>query len=170
MQVVLILLFLALPLLELAVMIKVGAAIGALATIGLLILSGVVGAFVIQSQGLTTIRRTLEELQRGEPPIEPMMDGALLCFAGGLFVVPGFITDVIAVFLLIPPLRRAVAQWALGHAVVVARTTGAPPSREPDGTNQPGPRRYEDGPVIEGEFKRLDQPSDRDRPNRRDPS
>lgn len=150
MQIVLILLFLALPLLELALLIKVGAAIGALATIGLLILGGIIGGLVIQAQGLSAFRRTMEELQRGEPPLEPMVEGALLCFAGGLFIVPGFLTDVAAVVLLIPPVRRWLARSILGNTVIVTRTTTFRQNPEPPG----------DGPVIEGEYKRIDDPKE----------
>ena len=92
----------------------------------------------------------MEELQRGEPPLEPMVEGALLCFAGGLFIVPGFLTDVAAVVLLIPPVRRWLARSILGHAVIVTRTT----------TFRRDPERTGDGPVIEGEYKRIDDPKD----------
>lgn len=165
MRVVLILLFTALPLLELAVLIRVGEAIGLWQTVLLLIFGAIAGSLIIQIQGLTALRRTFEQLSRGEPPLEPMIDGALLCLAGGLLIIPGFLTDIAALVLLVPPIRHQIGRWAM-HQVA---GPGSVPPRAPPGPGQARPRddRFQDGIVIEGEYERIEEPPPQDKPAKR---
>jgi UPF0716 protein FxsA len=93
------------PLLELFVAIKVGEAIGALLTVLLLIAGWPLGAWVLRSQGRTAWRRLAAAVDAGRPPGREVLDGALVVVGGVLLMVPGFITDVIALCLLIPPSR-----------------------------------------------------------------
>jgi UPF0716 protein FxsA len=158
MRVVLILLFTALPLLELAILIRVGEAIGVWSTLLLLAFGVIAGSAIIQIQGLSALRRTMEHLSRGEPPIGPMLDGALLCLAGGLLIIPGFLTDIAALILLIPPIRHALSRWALTQAAGASspldQGPGRPDSQRPRGQDQ----KFEEGIVIEGEYERIDEP------------
>ena len=104
---VLALLFLVVPFVELFVLIQVGQAIGALPTIGLLVVVSVVGAWLVKREGLGVVRRAQEQVQRGQVPAKELVDGVLILFAGALMLTPGFFTDVFGIALLIPPVRAA---------------------------------------------------------------
>lgn len=101
------LLFLAIPLAELYFLIAVGARIGALPTIGLCILTAVVGGILVRWQGLEVVGRVSAALQRRELPALEMLEGAALLLAGVMLMFPGFFSDILGFLLLIPPLRRA---------------------------------------------------------------
>lgn len=153
---------LGLPLLELTVLIMVGQAIGFWKLVLVLILTAFSGAALLYWQGWTTMRRAHGAVLRGEPPVEPMIDGMLIVLAGILLITPGLLTDVAALVLLLPPLRRAIARRMLRHVVT---STGA--THKDDGPEAPGAAARPGtadarGPVIEGEFERLDEkPIDR---------
>jgi UPF0716 protein FxsA len=147
----------ALPILELVLLIKTGQAIGFWATLGLVVGAGVLGAMIMSRQGISVARRTREAVALGRPPVGPVLDGAFLLLAGALLISPGFLTDVLALALLIPPVRRKVARWCVrrlaerAHVQVKmheARSQGEP-GPSPSAGGQVG------GPVIEGEFERL---------------
>lgn len=104
---VLALLFLVVPFVELFVLIQVGQAIGALPTIGLLIVVSVVGAWLVKKEGLGVLRRAQEQMRRGQVPGRELVDGVLILFAGALMLTPGFFTDVFGIALLLPPVRAA---------------------------------------------------------------
>lgn len=99
------LLFIVLPLLEIYVLITVGGAIGALTTIGLVILTAVVGSTLVRSQGLPLWRQINQQLQSGRLPAFALWHGVLLLVAGCLLLTPGFITDSLGLLLLIPTFR-----------------------------------------------------------------
>ncbi|MGH9154168.1 MAG: FxsA family protein [Acidimicrobiales bacterium] len=105
---VLFLLFLVVPFLELYVILQVGQAIGALNTIAVLIAVSVVGAWLVKREGLGVLRRARERVDRGAVPGRELVDGVLILFAGALLLTPGFLTDLVAVLLLLPPVRAAV--------------------------------------------------------------
>jgi UPF0716 protein FxsA len=104
----LVLAFLVMPLIELAVILKIGAAIGVLDTIGLLVLSSVVGGWLMKREGLGVLRRMQAAINAGRVPGKEIADGALILFGGALMVAPGFITDVLGMLLLLPPVRAVV--------------------------------------------------------------
>jgi UPF0716 protein FxsA len=110
----LVLLFIVVPLVELYVIIQVGEAIGALPTIGLLVLDSLLGAALLRSQGRLAWRRFREALRAGRPPAREVLDGALVIFGGALLLTPGFVTDVLGALLLIPP-TRAIARRRLAR-------------------------------------------------------
>jgi UPF0716 protein FxsA len=109
---VLALLFLVVPFAELFVLIKVGQVIGALPTIGVLIVVSVVGAAMVKREGMAVLRRAQEQVRQGRVPGVELIDGVLILFAGALLVSPGFLTDVLGVLLLIPPVRRGLRNVA----------------------------------------------------------
>ena len=84
----------ALPMLELALLIKTGQAIGFWATLALLVAAAVIGGAIMSRQGISVARRTQEAIAQGRPPVGPVLDGAFLFLAGALLISPGFITDV----------------------------------------------------------------------------
>ena len=102
------LLFLVVPFVELYVLIQVGQTIGALATIVLLVIVSLVGAWLVKREGLSVFRRAQEQVNRGVVPGTELVDGLLILFAGALMLTPGFLTDVLATFLLIPPIRISI--------------------------------------------------------------
>src|SRR3954449_1371278 len=128
----LVLLFIAVPLAELAVIIQVGQAIGVWWTIGLLLVDSIFGAWLMRHQGRASWRRFNAALQEGRVPTREVLDGALVIFGGALLLTPGFITDILGLVLLIPPSRalvRAVLARRLAHRMVAAATrprTGRP--------------------------------------------
>ena len=102
---VLFLVFLVVPFVELFVIIQVGQAIGALNTIALLILVSAVGAWLVKREGLSVLRRAQARVDQGGLPGRELVDGVLILFAGALLLTPGFVTDVVGVLLLLPPVR-----------------------------------------------------------------
>lgn len=105
---VLVLLFLVVPLAELYVIIQVGSAIGALNTVGLLLLMGVAGGWLMKREGLGALRRVRSQLARGRAPGTELVDGLLILFGGALMLSPGFLTDILGLALLVPPARALV--------------------------------------------------------------
>jgi UPF0716 protein FxsA len=101
----LIVLFVLVPLAELAVIIKVGEVLGAVDTLGLLLLISVVGGLLVKHQGLGVLRRIREQLDLGRVPGAELVDAALVLLAGALLLVPGFVTDAVGLVLLLPPVR-----------------------------------------------------------------
>ncbi|MXZ84887.1 MAG: FxsA family protein [Acidimicrobiia bacterium] len=104
----LVLLFIAVPLVELYVIVETARSIGTLETIGLLILVSVVGAWMVKAQGLAVLWRVRSKLAEGLMPGRELMDGALVLLAGALMLTPGFVTDAVGLLLLFPPTRMAI--------------------------------------------------------------
>src|SRR2546423_11665105 len=100
--------FFVVPIVELALIIKIGAAIGVLDTIGLLILSSVVGAWLMKREGLGVVRRMQRAAAEGRVPGKELVDAFLILFGGALMVAPGFLTDALGMLLLLPPVRAIV--------------------------------------------------------------
>jgi UPF0716 protein FxsA len=92
---------------ELIVMFKVADAFGWLETLTVLLLISMLGAWLVKRQGLAIVARIQRELSGGTVPTKSVIDGLLLLAAGVLLFVPGFITDVVAIFLVFPPTRAA---------------------------------------------------------------
>jgi UPF0716 protein FxsA len=104
----LILLFIVVPIAELAVIIEVGQAIGVWWTIALLIADSILGSVLMRSQGRAAWRRLGEAVRAGRPPTREVLDGTLVIFGGALLLTPGFISDVLGLVLLLPPSRAVV--------------------------------------------------------------
>jgi UPF0716 protein FxsA len=124
-------LFLIVPIAELYVIIQVASGIGVLNTLGLLILSGIIGGWLAKREGVALLRRIQRQLQAGQLPAKEVVDGALILLAGALMLAPGFLTDLLAILLLVPPTRaavRAVLLRRFSHRLVVrASGTGVGP-------------------------------------------
>lgn len=98
-------LMLAFPLLEIAGFVLVGSEIGVLPTIGLILLSGVVGAVLLRWQGFGVMQRIRRETERGGIPGRELAHGAMIVLAGILLLIPGFVSDVLGLLLFIPAVR-----------------------------------------------------------------
>ncbi len=149
MALLLLLAFLALPLLEIAVYIEVGSAIGVGPTLATTLLTAVAGAYLMRTQGLATLNAVRASLDRGEMPVRSAFDGACQLTAGVLLLIPGFLTDGIGFLLFIPPLRGVLLAWILARSnVTVVMRDG------------PAPRRGYD---VDGEYRDVtsgDMPTD----------
>lgn len=102
----LLLLFVTLPVIELAVLIKVGGFLKLGPTLAIVIVTGIVGAALAKRQGLATMAGIRAELEAGRMPTNRLAEGLLILLAGAVLITPGFITDVFGLLLLIPPCRR----------------------------------------------------------------
>lgn len=98
-------LFLAVPLAELYVLIQVGQVIGALNTVGLLLLVSIVGAWLAKREGIGVLRRMQAAVNAGRVPGTELVDAFLILLAAALMLTPGFLTDIVAILLLLPPVR-----------------------------------------------------------------
>jgi len=104
---VLFVIFLVVPFVELYVILQVGHAIGALNTIAVLILVSMLGAWLVKREGISVVRRAQERIAQGAVPGREVIDGVLILLAGALLITPGFLSDVVGVLLLLPPVRAA---------------------------------------------------------------
>jgi UPF0716 protein FxsA len=157
--------FIAVPVLDLVVLIKIGQVIGGWATAALVVTTALTGALIISRQSLSVLQRTLEAVAAGEPPVAPVLDGLFLMVAGALLLTPGLMTDVAALLLLVPPIRRGIARvamrWLLRRANLHMEIYGAGPDGAPGARRRPPG--IGEGPVIDGEFERMDEPQERPR-------
>lgn len=137
--------FVAAPLIELYLLIEVGSVIGALPTIALSVLTALLGGALVRLQGFRVLFRAQASLEKREVPAFELLEGALLLLVGLALLLPGFVTDAIGFVLLIPPLRRRlILRW-------LAARGGLAPA---------GPRQTGEGPrsdrILEGEYRRED--------------
>jgi UPF0716 protein FxsA len=133
------LVFLAVPAVELWVLILLNRRMGLGPTLAILLTTGLVGFWLAKWQGWRTVQRIQRELATGQVPSAAVMDGVLILVAGLLLVTPGFITDVVGFLLLLPPtryvVRRLLLRWCrrhlLHHVVVAGRPRPAAPDDDP---------------------------------------
>jgi UPF0716 protein FxsA len=100
--------FLIVPIIEIYLIVQVGAAIGGWETLGLLVLDSVIGAWLVRREGFSILAGVQAALGRGELPTNELVDGLLVLFAGALMLTPGFLTDGFGFVLLLPPSRAVV--------------------------------------------------------------
>jgi UPF0716 protein FxsA len=117
------LLFLVVPIAELAVIVAVAGEIGVGNTILALIVISLAGAWLAKREGIGVIQRVQTSLQAHRLPTREVVDGALILFAGALMLTPGFLTDICALLLLLPPtragVRAVVLRWLRRRTVIV---------------------------------------------------
>jgi UPF0716 protein FxsA len=118
----LVLLFIAVPIVEIYVIIQVGQAIGALWTIALLVADSILGSMLMRSQGRAAWRRFNGAVAAGRVPAREVLDGVLVIFGGALLLTPGFVTDVFGLSFLLPPtravIRRLLVRRVAGRFIV----------------------------------------------------
>jgi UPF0716 protein FxsA len=105
------LLFTLVPVIEVYLIIKVGSLIGALNTVGLIILTALAGAWLARSQGLDVLMRIRGSLEQGVAPAREMIEAVMILAAGAVLLTPGFFTDVVGLFILAPPSRALLLGW-----------------------------------------------------------
>ena len=165
MRLLLVVLFIVVPIAELAVLIQIGELIGVWWTIALLVADAILGSLLARSQGRITWQRFNEAMQAGRPPAREVMDGALVLFGGALLLTPGFLSDILGVFLLLPPTRalvRALLVRRFAGRMVASMTTGPRVRGGRPGAESPRARQAYD---VEGTA--VDTPPDALGPERR---
>ncbi|GIN91804.1 hypothetical protein J6TS1_44590 [Siminovitchia terrae] len=101
-------LFIVVPALEIGLFILAGKTIGGFTTIALIIATGILGAFFAKQQGMGVLRKMQEQMRSGYPPGEALIEGVCVLFGGLLLLIPGFITDLTGLLLILPPTRRMI--------------------------------------------------------------
>jgi UPF0716 protein FxsA len=163
MQLGLFLIFVAVPLIEIAILIKVGQWIGFGWTLFIVISTAITGSYILHSQGMQVVRRAIESISKGQAPIAPIVDGSFLMLAGALLLAPGILTDVVGLLLLIPFVRATVSNWSIEKLLSIGTFNHHSFGPRPEDAKRQAPRPSEmndtvqppDGPIIEGEFERL---------------
>ncbi len=141
------LLFLAVPLCEIALFVQVGGAIGLGLTLVAVIVTAALGAALMRGQGLLVLSDLRDSLQDLKDPTEPLAHGAMVLLSGALLLTPGFLTDAIGLAMMVPAVRRAAFRFATDRLAVrrfAARSSA----------------RSRDADVVEGAFDRLDDAFD----------
>ena len=112
---VLFILFVLIPIIEMWLLIEVGSHIGAINTIGLVLLTAFIGVILLRRQGISTILRARQQLDKGKIPAREMIDGLFLGIAGALLLTPGFFTDTIGFICLVPGARTLIISFFCRH-------------------------------------------------------
>lgn len=149
--------FIAVPLLELVILIKVGEIIGIGATILLVISTAVIGVSLLKRQGLAALGRARETVEAGEFPVESVVDGACLLVAGAFLLTPGLLTDTVGFSLLVPGIRRALARWLFNKFSFSSHVQGHGFDADAGSAPRHDGATTSPGPVIEGEFEDIDE-------------
>jgi len=110
--------FIAMPIVEIAVILRVGSALGWLPTLGIVILTAVLGTIMLRQQGLATLNKARERLGSGEMPAQQLLEGMLLMVGGVLLLTPGFVTDAFGFACLIPWSRQWLAGKIAARAII----------------------------------------------------
>ena len=161
-------LFIIIPIIEITVIMQVGALLGVWPTIAIVILSAWLGAKYVRQQGLATLQSVQTKMAQGEMPSGEIVTGLMLLVAGVLLVTPGFVTDIFGLLLLVPSVRTGIANQVQKHIKVNKFAAGASFHQESTGnvyqhenTTEPfvspnKPISHHQGDILEGEFKRKD--------------
>ena len=118
----LLLLFTVVPIIELMLLIKIGEYIGTLYTITIVIVTGIAGASLARSQGLSVLNRIRFELSEGRIPGEEIINGFCVLAGGIMLLTPGLITDAIGFLLIIPVTRKLIQTWIKNKLYHMVRT------------------------------------------------
>ena len=117
MRLLLVILFIVVPIAELAVIIQVGQAIGVWWTIALLVADSLLGAWLMRSQGRVAWRRFVEAVEGARVPAREVADGVLVIFGGALLLTPGFLSDILGALFLLPPTRALIRRFFMREAM-----------------------------------------------------
>lgn len=157
----LIAIFIGIPIIEIALFIQVGSLIGLLPTLGVVVLTAVIGTALLRRQGLAVLSQARSDMDSGRIPVDSVVDGAFLLIAGAFLLTPGFFTDAVGFALLVPMVRSALRHrarnWFEQHVVVTRYSAG----RTTGGYSRPQPQ---DGDVIEGEAVEVEPSTQQDIP------
>lgn len=141
------LIFIIIPLTEIAVFIKAGQHIGVLNTLILCFITAILGGAIVRYQGIALFMEAQKALRRGQMPVRELFDGFCIIAAGACLITPGFVTDTIGFLLLVPPVRALLRRFLAGRMDVRAETEIF--RATPDPTYDPD--------TIEGDFERVER-------------
>ena len=145
--------FLAVPLIEIALFIQIGGIIGLGWTLAIVVLTALIGTWLVRSQGQAALGNLRNSFSRLDDPTEPLAHGAMILFAGALLLTPGFFTDAVGFALLTPPVRSAVLGWARRRVSVTSFQMGASQT----GFDRRDPRQRPVRPdVIDGDYTEVE--------------
>lgn len=144
------LILVAVPIIEIALFIQVGGAIGLWPTLLIVIATAFTGTILLRSQGGATLQRLQGSLQTGTNPMDPIAHGAMILVSGVLLLTPGFFTDAFGLSLLLPPVRAFLIKW--GSSRIKMSSTIIHTS---DMHGQP--QRPKDDDVMEGDFTVVEE-------------
>ena len=150
----LLLCFIAVPLAEIALLIKIGENIGLLWTIALVIVTAVIGTALLRMQGLSVLTKAQTAMQESRVPVDSVIDGVCLIVAGAFLLTPGLITDTVGFLLFMPAVRRGLARW-----ILVRIMTKVDVNVSVFRSAARNPERPSDDRVIDAEFERVNEPS-----------
>ena len=145
--------FIGVPLIEIAVFVEVGGALGLWPTLGLVVLTAVLGTWQLRAQGLATLLSARNQVERGALPTRELFDGACLLVAGALLLTPGFVTDGVGFFLFLRPVRDILLGLLARHVQAHAQTRVFVDGEE---VSPGGP----DGPIIDGDYRDVTERAD----------
>ena len=166
---ILFLLFIVVPIIEIAVLMQVGELIGAWPTVAIVIITAWLGAKNVKTQGIATVQNLQNKMAQGEAPSEEIVAGLLLLVAGVLLVTPGFVTDAFGLSLLIPQVRLGLVKSVQKH--ITMQTIGASgftytsysnqtqqPFEQPEQEDsyEQAKQHIHQGKTIEGEYERKE--------------
>jgi UPF0716 protein FxsA len=160
MAIILLIAFIAAPIVEIAVFIEVGGRIGVLNTVLTVVLTAMIGTWLLRSQGLRTLNRVQQSLDRNIFPVEEVFDGLCLLVAGVLLLTPGFVTDAMGFLLFIPPFRRRLRHWVWLWLSRSGTTRVWVDGEDMTGGRSPPGGRPPSG-AIEGDFHEVEPETDR---------
>ena len=153
--------FIAVPLIEMVVLIKVGQQIGALSTIALVVLTAIIGIALLKQQGLEMLNRANWKMNQGQIPAREMAEGIVLAVGGALLLTPGFVTDALGFFCILPGSRHFLLKQVLKNISVSpihhSRSYHRPEEPSFDGhtSSERGQNASKrSGDVIDGEYER----------------
>ena len=158
-------LFIAVPIIEMLVLIQVGQEIGALWTIALVLITAFIGINLLRHQGLATLTRANWRIQSGQIPAKEILEGMLLAVGGALLLTPGFVTDGIGFLLLVPVTRQFFASRLMGRfkSFASANVAGGSFGTQGFGQNGFGAGSTNDESIIDGEFEAPHNTQPRDK-------
>ncbi len=148
----LLLLFIAVPLIEIALFIQLGSALGLGWTLLIVVLTALIGTWLVRQQGLAVLSKVQNSMNEMNDPTEPLAHGAMILFSGALLLTPGFFTDTVGFLLLVPKVREAMFRWIRSRMVVQSSASfhSAQFRSGPQNGRNPGPK-----DVIDGEFQEI---------------
>lgn len=153
----LLLFFIAIPIIEMWLLIKIGGLIGALPTIGLVLLTAIIGLALLRQQGFSTLMRGRSKMESGEIPALEMIEGLVLAVSGALLLTPGFFTDALGFAGLLPFSRRWMVNRLLARGQIIDAYYHSSVTRSVHRDGDRVSRPAGDGKdAIEGEFRRED--------------
>ena len=160
---ILFLVFIIVPIIEIAVLMQVGELIGGWPTVGVVILTAWLGAIFVRQQGIATVQKLQTKMAQGQAPSEEIVAGLLLLVAGVFLVTPGFVTDAFGLSLLIPQVRKGLIK-SVQHRIITSATNGAHFNTHQHSEfehqnpfeQQETPKAEHQGKTIDGEFERKE--------------